>query len=235
MKTYIWAIPTRIFHWLLAIGFAAAFLLGDSDFRNLHYAFGAFVGVIILFRIFDGFFGPKYSHFRDFPIGIKNQVEFVKTFFAKTKTYAGHNPAASLVMLSIFIVGLLASFSGFNIYATEAGIFNIGLNEELMEEMHEIFANLFLLLVIFHLAGILADFIFHRKTGTYQSMFTGYKNIEAENVKLSTFHKIFSVIWFIVPFIFFVLANSLQTNNQENNESNKTEKYENEEDEEDDD
>jgi cytochrome b561 len=26
---YIWTLPNRIFHWLLATGFAAAYILGD--------------------------------------------------------------------------------------------------------------------------------------------------------------------------------------------------------------
>jgi len=231
MKTYIWAVPTRIFHWLLAIGFASAYILSDvEELQNLHFAFGIFVGVLILFRLLYGFFGPKYSHFRDFPIGIKNQVEFVQTFFTKTKTYAGHNPAASIVMLSIFLVGILASASGYCLYATENGVLNLNIDEEFLEGLHEITANLFLILVIFHLLGIFADLIFHSKTKTVQSIFTGYKNIDAENVKLNTFHKIFSILWFIVPFVFFTLAYSLQTNNQGDKNSNATEEFEDEED-----
>jgi len=223
MKTYIWAIPTRIFHWLLAIGFVSAYILGDFvELQNLHFGFGALVGILILFRLLYGFFGPKYSHFRDFPIGIKNQVEFVKTFFNKTKVYAGHIPAASLVMLSIFIIGFLTSCSGFSIYALENGIFNLGIDEDFLEEAHEILANLFFILVIIHLIGVLIDVIFHSKTKTLLSIITGYKNVEDENVKLTMFHKIFSIIWFIIPFIFFVLAYNLQTNNQENM---KTENY----------
>ena len=82
MKTYIWALPTRIFHWLLVIGFSAAYLLGDADgLRNVHYAFGAFVGTLVFFRLIYGLIGPGYSNFKDFPIGFKNQVDFFKNYF----------------------------------------------------------------------------------------------------------------------------------------------------------
>jgi len=67
MKSYIWTLPTRVFHWSLAIGFTTAYILGDFDkFENLHFAFGAFVGTLILFRIVFGIFGPRYSNFKDF-------------------------------------------------------------------------------------------------------------------------------------------------------------------------
>lgn len=229
MKTYIWVLPTRLFHWMLAVGFAVAYLLGDSDkILNLHFAFGAFVGILLIFRLLFGLIGPKYSNFRDFPIGIGNQIEFIKTFFAGQKVYAGHNPSAALVMLSIFIVGIVCSTSGYLIYATENNIFNLGFSEDFLEETHEILANLFLMLVAFHLLGILTDTVFHGKTGTLQSIFTGYKNINADNAKLNGFQKIFAIFWFIIPLIFSYFAHNFTLNSKENikNQSEQHEKNE---------
>ncbi len=229
MKNYIWTLPTRLFHWLLAISFTAAYILGELDeFKNLHFAFGAFVGTIIFFRVLFGFFGPKHSRFSDFPIGFKNQVEFVKAFFANSKVYVGHNPLASLVMISIFIIGIACSLSGFLFYATENNVLSLNLGEDFLGEMHEILATLFLILVIFHLAGIFLDLIFHPKNGIFQSIFTGYKNVEAQKVELNSFQKFFSVLWLVVPFMFFYLAFGLQITNHdsENSKSDKTEQHE---------
>ena len=65
MKTKVWTVSIRIFHWLLAIGFACAYILSYfDDYENLHYAFGLFVGVLILFRIIYGFVGNKYANFK---------------------------------------------------------------------------------------------------------------------------------------------------------------------------
>lgn len=216
MKTKVWLLPIRIFHWFLAIGFTAAYILGDfDDYRNIHYAFGLFVGALVLFRIIYGLIGPKYANFKDFPIGIKNQIEFIKHFLKKDETYIGHNPAASVVMLSIFLVGLLCSFSGFMRYSVESNsLININLSEDFIEEAHEILANLFLILVGIHLVGIIADLLFHAKTKTLQSIFTGYKSVEGENSKRNAFHAIFSVIWFIVPFLTFIYGNNLTSENK---------------------
>ena len=216
MRTYIWTLPTRIFHWLLAIGFIAAYILGDFDnLRNLHFAFGAFVGTLIVFRLLFGLFGPIYSNFGDFPIGFKNQVEFIKTYFSKTKIYAGHNPVASFVMLLILITGLICGLSGYFLYATENNVLNIGVGEDFLEELHEVIANLFLILDGIHLIGILGDTLFDNKTGTLKSIFTGFKNIDAKNARLGSFHKAFIFLWFLVPFYIFYLAYGLQTDSKE--------------------
>lgn len=206
MKTLVWSLPTRIFHWLLTVGFAVAYILGDYDeLQNYHFAFGAFVGVLILFRLFYGLFGPKYSHFRDFPIGAGQLIEFVKTFFSKTKVYVGHNPAASIVMLSIFVIGILCSISGYLMYATENQVLNFAGGKDFLEDTHKVLANLFLGLVGIHLLGVFTDVVFHGKTGTLLSIFNGYKNVDSENTDLTRYQKFFSVLWFIVPFVFFLL------------------------------
>lgn len=216
MKTYIWTLPTRIFHWLLAIGFTVAYILGDFDnFENLHFAFGAFVGVLIIFRILFGLYGPTYSNFKDFPIGLKNQIEFIKSYFSKTKIYAGHNPTASVIMLFILLTGLICSISGYLLYASENNVLNIGINQDLLEKSHEVLANLFLILIGMHLLGVLGDKLFHGKVGTLQSIFTGYKNIEAKNAKLNSFHKTYVFLWFLVPFYVFYLAYGLQINKKD--------------------
>lgn len=221
MRTKVWTVSIRIFHWLLAIGFASAYILSDFDnYENLHYAFGLFVGALILFRIIYGFVGNKYANFKDFPIRIKNQITFIKHFFKKDKTYIGHNPAASIVMIGIFIVGLFCSISGYMLYSVEnPSIINVSLSEDFLEETHEILTNLFLGLVIIHLIGIFTDLLFHSKTKTLQSIFTGYKSVEAENSKQNVFLAIFSVLWFIVPFLAFLYGNNLNTvNNTEKNQ-----------------
>lgn len=216
MRTYIWTLPTRIFHWLLAIGFTTAYILGDLDnFKNLHFAFGAFVGALIIFRLLFGLFGPTYSNFKDFPVGLKNQIEFIKTYFSKTKIYAGHNPSASVIMILILLTGLICGISGYLSYGTENKILNIGINEEFLGESHEVLANLFLILIGIHLLGIVGDILFHGKTGTFQSIFTGYKNTETKNAKLNNFHKAYIFLWLIVPFYIFYLAYGLPVNTKD--------------------
>ena len=210
MRTRIWTMPTRIFHWLLAIGFASAYILSDfEDLNKFHFAFGAFVGTLAIFRILFGFVGPKYSHFRDFPIGIKKLKEFFRTLPDKTKTYIGHNPAAAAIMLGILMTAVLCGISGYLFQGVKSHAFDIGINRKTLKEIHEVLANLFLILVAVHFLGVIIDNFLHRKVGTITSIFNGYKNIEADNIHLNLFQKIFSVLWFIIPLVAFWLAYNL--------------------------
>lgn len=84
MKTKIWSLATRISHWLLALGFSIAYFTGENELQmNYHYAFGALAGGILFFRIIYGLIGSKYSHFKDFPMGISHQINFIKNYFSK--------------------------------------------------------------------------------------------------------------------------------------------------------
>lgn len=216
MRTFIWTLPTRLFHWLLAIGFTVAYISCDFDnLINLHLAFGSLVGSLIFFRILFDLFGSTYSNFKDFPIGLRKLKEFMTTYFRNTKEYAGHNPAASLIMLLILLVGLTCCISGYLFYAVQNDIFSIGITKNLLKNSHEFTAGLFLVLVCIHLAGITADTVFHGKTGTLKSIFSGYKNIKAKNVKLNALHKVIIICWFIIPFYIFYLAFGLPINSKE--------------------
>ena len=47
---------------------------------------------------------------------------------------------------------------------------------------------------IFAINGNVVDFIFNNKVGTLKSIFTGYKNIDGDSVKLNSFQKILAAI-----------------------------------------
>lgn len=232
-KKMVWAWPTRAFHWLLALGFISAYLLGENDnFRQFHFAFGALVGILAVMRIFYGIIGPRYSRFRDFPISLRNQTAFVKSIFSKQNIYAGHNPLASVVMLAIMIVGFLTAASGYMLYlnesqsTTSAGFY-------FPEEAHEVFANIFLVLVIFHLAGIFTDLLIHGKSGSFFSIFNGYKAVDTEDARSNLVQKTYGVLWISLAVIVFFLAFSLPPlsgNSDRHNEKTGHEQSENDDD-----
>jgi cytochrome b len=74
-----------------------------------------------------------------------------------------------------------------------AGLFVIGFNKGLLEETHDVLANLFLFLVVIHIVGLIADLIFHSKFKTINSIFTGVKNVEGENSKPNNFQKLYTI------------------------------------------
>ncbi len=210
MKTYIWTLPTRLFHWLLAVSFGVAYLLGgDEEYLSLHAALGSLIGGLILFRIIQGFSGPKYARFLDFPVSPASVREFILSMKRSKAEHPGHNPLASIIMLCILIAALASAMSGMLILASgETGMFGIrirtGFDPDSLGELHEIVANTFLALVGIHLTGILIDTIFHPSNGTILSIFTGYKKIQAKEAVSSAFHSGFSVFWFVIPLLMFL-------------------------------
>ena len=233
MKTYIWSMPTRIFHWLLVIGMITAYLVSEEEeLLNIHSSVGYMVGILIIFRIIWGFAGPKYSRFSDFPIGVNS----LKTFFtdiksSKTKSQ-GHNPGASVVMLGIILFSLIIVVSGTLLLASEGqGLFafiQTGLSEDALKGIHEIAVNIVIGLVILHLLGNLVDFIFNKKAGTLQSMFTGYKNIEGESIQLSSSQKIIATIGIvlalaILPYSLITQKITIKAAKQEQNDQGSSE------------
>jgi cytochrome b len=226
MKTYIWSLPTRIFHWLLVIGMITAYILSEEEeLLNFHSSVGYMVGILIIFRIIWGFVGPKHSKFRDFPIGVNSLKTFVTDMKGSKSHSPGHNPAASVVMLGIIFFTLLIVVSGILLLASEGqGLFaflQTGLSEGTLKETHEIAVNIVIGLVIIHLLGNTIDFIFNNKVGTLKSMFTGYKNIEGESIQLNSFQKIIAAAGIIaavaiVPYSVSTQKITAETEKQEN-------------------
>lgn len=206
-KTYVWGIPTRLFHWMLVISLVGAYI-AEEDFLSLHVALGYTAGILIVFRLIWGLVGPKYSHFRDFPAGIKSIKGFIKGLGKPTNVYAGHNPPASLVMLGIMFIVFMVAFSGMMTLSQEAGQ---GLFKSLtlpvgieFKEVHEFWVQVLIGLTILHLIGLIADLIMHKSPVVLKSMFTGYKSgVEAEDSKMNGFQKLFSVIWIAAPLMAF--------------------------------
>jgi len=212
MKTYIWTLPTRIFHWMLVFYILLMFVTSEEEnLLDYHAAFGYGIMILILFRLVWGVMGPRYSRFSQWPLSVKEAIAFVRSLPRPNKYYTGHNPAASFVMMGIILVTLLIVFSGILTYGIQEGrgLFS-WLNStffkemELFEEIHEFFSTLLLLLIAAHLNGVTVDHILHRESATLYSIFSGYKKIDAPAARLTAVQK--SVAWMfllgavVIPF-----------------------------------
>jgi len=205
MKTYIWGLPTRVFHSCLVLFIIIAWISADDDYLQIHSAFGYATGVLIVFRLTWGIIGPKYSHFRDFNFNIQKAIDFSKNVFThNNKKYLGHNPAAALVLFSLLIVILLIVISGvLTLGAQESkGIFSslgstMFKDMELFEGIHEFLSNFMLLLIFMHLAGILTDRLLHKEDETTKSILSGYKRIQGINTKINIFQSSIAIVFLI--------------------------------------
>jgi cytochrome b len=219
-KSYIWSIPTRIFHWLFVLFILLAFLTDEDRLLNYHAIIGYSVLILLIFRFFWGIIGPKYSLFKDFPTGKQKAKEFLENIFEEKQKYIGHNPLASYVMFSMLIVAFLTIITGVLAFGIQEGkgilssLNNPYFKEmELFKGIHELLSSLFIALIVAHVSGVLVDRLLHKKHETLNSIITGYKvTQENESIKLNIYQKIFSFLMFIF-FIAFLIFNIYKPNN----------------------
>jgi len=211
IKSYVWSLFTRLFHIFLIIGVALLFLF--SEFDNLlsyHAIIGYTVGLLFLFRIVWGFMDVKYSKFADFNFKLTDLIAYMFNIFSNKKEYVGHNPASSWAIVAMITFGLLSVLSGTLVYGTQEGMgifsflnHSIFKKMELFEEVHEFFTTVFMMVIFAHIAGVLLDKVLH-KSRVIESMIDGYKETQAESLKLTLLQKLFGTLWIGLSIFFLI-------------------------------
>ncbi|WP_210394810.1 cytochrome b/b6 domain-containing protein [Motiliproteus sediminis] len=164
----VWDPLVRIFHWSLVICFVIAFATED-DWLYLHSFAGYTIVGLLLFRICWGLIGTRYARFSSFVAGPTGVKRYLKSLFSRhPEHHIGHNPAGGAMILLMMLLLLAVSFSGMATLATEglgplAGTFVAGWSEDWLEEIHEALANLMLLMVVVHVAGVVVSSLLHHE------------------------------------------------------------------------
>jgi len=172
-RILVWDVPTRVFHWLLALSFIGAFVTAESErYRDIHVVLGYTLLGLIGFRLLWGFFGTRYAQFRSF---LFKPGEIAAYFFSLLKGnpahYVGHNPLGSVAIWLLLGLGIASGVTGVLIFQDIGG--------DALEELHEIFSNAMLIIVFIHIAGVVLSSLLHREN-LLRSMLTGYKSAEPD-------------------------------------------------------
>ena len=178
----VWDPLVRVFHWGLAGSFAIAFLTED-DLLALHVWAGYLILGLIFIRVLWGFVGTRHARWSDF---VKQPTEIFTYLKAAIRSraarYLGHNPAGGAMVVALMLSVTLTGLSGLAVYGAQelsgpmAPWFS-GLSEgwaHALEDIHEVVANLTLLLVLLHLAGVALASLQHREN-LVRAMITGLK------------------------------------------------------------
>ena len=167
-KILVWDWPVRIGHWLMAAGFALAWLTAESEsFRLVHVFAGATVFAVAAFRLPWGLIGTRYARFADFARGPQAVRAYMSSLFRlEPSHHVGHNPAGGWAIVLLLGLGLLTSLAGWATYNELGG--------DLFEELHEGLATAMLIVVIVHLAGVVSGSVLHGEN-LVRAMLTGKK------------------------------------------------------------
>ena len=170
----IWDLPTRVFHWLLAICVLGAWLTAESERTlMLHLALGYSAGVLVFWRLVWGFVGSRYARFSNFVRSPAAALVYLRAYLpaaraaGQTQThYLGHNPAGGWAVLALLVVVALADATGWVGYQDDS--------LELWGELHELVGNGIIVLVGLHVAAVIATGLLHREN-LVRAMVNGYK------------------------------------------------------------
>ncbi len=193
-KIKVWDIAIRTFHWSLVVLYVVSYLTGEDE-SELHNYAGYAVLALIAFRIVWGVIGTRHARFTDFIYGPKKTLEYARSFLTRQPAhYLGHNPLGGYMAVALLITLFITCWSGVEYIgskgqgplATDTGVVisvaradgdeheEHAEGDEFWEEIHEVFANLTLFLVILHIAGVIAASLVHREN-LAKAMVTGYK------------------------------------------------------------
>lgn len=176
----VWDPVVRIFHWTLVLAFFVAYFTED-ELMTPHVWAGYLVTALLTIRIAWGFVGTRHARFSDFVYSPAVITDYVKKMFSRNEPrYLGHNPAGGAMVVLIILSLLNTVISGIALYGNTdlagpmAGIFQGEQSADILEEVHEFFANFTLILAGLHVAGVVWSSRMHGEN-LVKAMLTGFK------------------------------------------------------------
>ncbi len=164
----VWDAPVRVFHWLMVLSFAGAYLTAESErWRLVHVSLGYTLGGLVAFRVLWGLLGTRYARFASFVRGPAAVMRYLSSIaLGRPEHHVGHNPAGALAIVLLLLLSVATVASGWANYNDLGGHW--------LEELHEVAANLMLAVVGVHVAGVVLASWLHREN-LVRSMLTGRK------------------------------------------------------------
>jgi len=191
----VWDPLVRVFHWGLVAAFATAWLTAD-EVQPIHEVAGYTVAGLVALRLIWGFAGSRYARFTQFVKGPGATLAYLGSMLRRQEPrYLGHNPAGAAMIVALLLTISGTAFTGWLMaepdrvamlpalpqivspaWADDDGdeYGEGGEAEGPLKEVHETLANLMLLLVAAHVAGVVLASIRHREN-LARAMITGDK------------------------------------------------------------
>jgi cytochrome b len=191
----VWDLVVRFGHWLLVACFLTAWFT-EGNPMWLHKSAGYGVAIVLAFRVPWGFLGTRYARFADFVRPPREAFAYLKALRSgHPPDYLGHNPAGGLMVVALLLSLAGTAGTGMALYDASSGKGPIAATRAWLdgkpyesgwghkrdkkvarrwEDVHEVFANLTMTLVVLHIGGVVAGSLAHREN-LVRAMITGRK------------------------------------------------------------
>ncbi|NBY68911.1 MAG: cytochrome B [Betaproteobacteria bacterium] len=181
IQVRIWDLPTRIFHWSLALLIIAMVVTGNVGGNAMiwHFRCGYAIASLLIFRFLWGFTGGHWSRWTQLRCTPSALLHYFSSK-AKSPPFLGHNPVGSLSVVAM--LGLLSLQVGTGLFSDDE-ISNAGPLVSLASESyvnlatywHKSFGKtIILILVVTHILAI-AWYFFKKKENLTRAMLNGNK------------------------------------------------------------
>lgn len=147
----VWDLPTRLFHWTLAVLFAGAFTVALSSSEHsrafmIHMLLGLTLAFAVLLRLVWGLVGSRPSRFASFLYSPAALLRYLQEVFqGADRPVAGHNPGSSYATYAMLLLPLGLAVTG---WLKTSG-------HEWAEEVHVALAYGMVATVAIHVLGVL--------------------------------------------------------------------------------
>lgn len=184
-RVRVWDPLVRLFHWSLVAAVLIAFVTED-ELLGLHLAAGYTVLALIGLRLVWGLVGPRHARWSDFVRGPRATLAYLMDALkGRAARHLGHNPAGAAMVLALLLGLTATALSGMAVLGASelSGPLAPYLRElspwatHRLEEVHEVVANLTLLLIPLHLLGVAFASLQHREN-LVRAMIDGTKRRE---------------------------------------------------------
>jgi cytochrome b len=168
----VWDAPVRVFHWLMVLCFAGAWLTAESErWRLLHVTLGYTMAALVAFRLVWGLVGTRHARFSAFVRGPAAVTRYLRSLAQRQpEHHIGHNPAGALAIVALLGLAALITATGWVNYNEIV----LPWPDKWMEELHEGAASVMLALVGVHVLAVVVSSRLHREN-LARSMVTGRK------------------------------------------------------------
>lgn len=157
MRIRLWDLPTRLFHWLLVLAVAGAFITAKIGGNAMHWhgRLGLFIFGLLVFRFVWGFVGSTHARFFNFVRG----PAAIRDYLAGRWQGVGHNPLGAFSVLAL--LGVLTAQAVSGLFSHDDIAFAGPLARLLASDcvsdissVHRLLEKVLIVLVALHLAAI---------------------------------------------------------------------------------
>ncbi len=181
-RVRIWDLPTRVFHWALALCVLALAITGDIGGNAMvwHFRIGLAVLALLLFRLVWGLVGGRWSRFAAFIYSPRSILNYLKGQ-GKAEDSVGHSPTGAGSVFALLAILLAQVASGLIsddeiAFAGPLTRFVSGATTNIATNYHTNIGKwIILALVVLHLGAI--GFYLLRKQNLIKPMLSGDKHL----------------------------------------------------------